>query len=161
MTLTLHTIKPAHGSKTRKFRVGRGNATGRGTTAGRGTKGQRARTGGRNRLALKGMKQMLLRIPKNRGFTSAIPHAYAVTLEQLERWCAAGERVTLEALQKRNLVPRRLIGLKVLNTGSLTKPLILVDVSATPGAKAAIEKAGGTFETSVPKQSVVKTSAKK
>lgn len=161
MSLTLHTIKPAPGSKTRKFRVGRGNASGSGTTAGRGTKGQKARTGGRNKLKLRGMKRMLLRIPKSRGFTSAIPHPYAVTLDQLERWCKTGDRVTLTMLQKRNLLPQHLIGYKILNTGTLTKPLTLVDAGATPGAKAAVEKAGGTFESTVVKKPVAKKTAKK
>jgi large subunit ribosomal protein L15 len=160
MSLTLHTLKPASGSKTKKFRVGRGNASGSGTTAGRGTKGQRARTGGRNKLKLKGMKQMLLRIPKNRGFKSAIPHAYAITLQQLERWCQAGERVTLAALQKRNLVPADAIGIKILNTGTLTKKVTLIGMTASAAAKAAVEKAGGAFETD-PKAPLAKKSVKK
>lgn len=146
MSLTLHTLKPAAGSKTRKFRVGRGNASGSGTTAGRGTKGQRARSGGRNKLKLKGMKQMLLRIPKNRGFNSSIAHPHTVTLVQLDRWFKEGDRVTLEALQKRNLVPATSLGLKVVTTGALTKKLVLVDVLASASAKAAVEKAGGTLE---------------
>ena len=53
MSISMHTLKPAHGSRTKKFRIGRGNASGRGTTAGRGTKGQRARAGGRNKLKVK------------------------------------------------------------------------------------------------------------
>lgn len=164
--ITLHTLKPARGSKTRRFRVGRGNASGSGTTAGRGTKGQRARAGGRNKLKLKGMKQMLLRIPKNRGFTSAIPHAQAVTLAQLERWFQVGERVTLASLKKRNLIPADAIGLKVLNTGELKKKLVLVDIQASALAKAAIEKAGGSFEMTkkdkkVAKKGSVKKGSKK
>lgn len=146
MSLTLHTLKPARGSKTRRVRVGRGYGSGLGTTAGRGTKGQRARSGGRNKLKLKGIKQMLLRIPKNRGFHSGIAHAQAVTLAQLERWCQNGERVTLASLQQRNLVPADAIGVKVLHTGTLSKKLILVGITASATAKAAVEKAGGTFE---------------
>ncbi len=164
MPLTLHTLKPASGSKIRKFRIGRGDASGRGKTSGRGTKGQRARTGGRNKLKLRGMKRMLLRIPKSRGFTSAVPHPYAITLDQLERWCQAGEKVTLAGLQKRNLAPRNVIGFKVLNTGTLTKPLTLVGAAATPAAKAAVEKAGGKFESTAPvkkTKTVVKKAAKK
>ncbi|HWR00159.1 MAG TPA: uL15m family ribosomal protein, partial [Candidatus Methylomirabilis sp.] len=99
--------------------------------------------------------------PKSRGFTSAIPHPYAVTLDQLERWCKAGDRVTLEMLQKRNLAPQHLIGFKVLNTGTLTKPLTLVDAGATPAAKTAVEKAGGTFERTNVKKPVAKKAVKK
>lgn len=75
---------PKKGSRTKKFRVGRGYATGRGTTAGRGTKGQRARTpGGRKRLKLKGLKQMLLAFPKSRGFNSMYPTVYAVPADRI------------------------------------------------------------------------------
>jgi large subunit ribosomal protein L15 len=160
MTLTLNTIRPAHGSRTKVFRYGRGNASGSGTTAGRGTKGQRARTGGRNRLKLKGMKQMLLRIPKTRGFNSQIAHSFTITLEQLERWFKGGERVTLQLLQSKNLAPQNIIGIKVLNTGKLTKALTLVDFTATPNAHTAIEKAGGKFETTAKKPAKAKTDKK-
>ncbi len=153
MSLTLHTLKPAKGSKTRRFRVGRGNASGSGTTAGRGTKGQRARAGGRNKLKLKGIKQMLLRIPKNRGFQSGIAHPEAVTLAQLERWCKNGERVEVKNLQKRNLIAANAIGVKVLNTGALTKKLTLVGFTASAEARKAVEKAGGTFEAVASKKS--------
>ena len=161
MTLTLHTLKPARGSKTRRFRVGRGNASGSGTTAGRGTKGQRARAGGRNKLKLKGIKQMLLRIPKNRGFQSGIAHPEAVTLAQLERWCKNGDRVTLADLQKRNLVPANAPGVKILNTGSLTKKLTLVAFTASAEARKAVEKAGGTFEKAVVQKKSKKIEKKK
>jgi large subunit ribosomal protein L15 len=146
-SLSLHNIQPARGSKTKRVRVGRGNASGLGTTAGRGTKGQRARSGGRNKLKLKGIRMTLLRIPKNRGFKSGIPHAHAVTLEQLDRWCTAGERVTVAGLQKAHRVPASAIGVKVVSTGTLSKALTLVDMTASAGARALVEKAGGKFET--------------
>lgn len=145
-SLSLHTIKPARGSKTKRVRVGRGNASGLGTTAGRGTKGQRARSGGRNKLKMKGIRQTLLRIPKNRGFKSSIPHPESVTLAQLERWCAAGARVTLASLQKARRVPASAIGVKVVASGTLSKALTLVDMTASAAARAAVEKAGGQFE---------------
>ena len=160
MSLTLHTLKPARGSRTRRFRVGRGNASGSGTTAGRGTKGQRARSGGRNKLKLKGIKQMLLRIPKNRGFTSGIIHPHAVTFEQLDRWYKGGERVVLADLQKRHLVPANVPGIKIINTGTITKKLIFVNASASAEAKKAIEKAGGSFET-LKKKIAIKKGAKR
>lgn len=143
MTLSLHTIKPARGSKTKRFRVGRGNASGSGTTAGRGTKGQRARSGGRNKLKLKGIRQTLLRIPKNRGFVSGIPHPQSVTLAQLDRWCTASERVTMESLKRAQRIPATAVGVKVVATGTLSKALTLEGFTASASARAAIEKAGG------------------
>jgi len=143
MSLSLHTIKPARGSKTKRVRVGRGNASGLGTTAGRGTKGQRARSGGRNKLKMKGIRQTLLRIPKNRGFVSSIPHPQAVTLAQLDRWCTAGERVTMESLKRAQRVPANAVGVKVVATGALTKALTLEGFTASAAARAAVEKVGG------------------
>lgn len=161
-SLSLHTVKPARGSKTKRVRVGRGNASGLGTTAGRGTKGQRARSGGRNKLKMKGMRMTLLRIPKNRGFHSGMPHPHAVTLEQLERWCKASERVTVPALKNAHRVPASAIGVKVVATGTLTKALTLVDMTASAGARAAVEKAGGKFETvAVPKKKAAPKSKKR
>ena len=42
MTIKLHDLRPAPGSKTKKTRVGRGEGS-KGKTAGRGTKGTKAR----------------------------------------------------------------------------------------------------------------------
>ncbi len=70
MTLSMHTLRPSKGSKSKPKRVGRGNASGKGTTAGRGGKGQTARSGGRNKLKLLGMRHLMLQTPKLRGFKS-------------------------------------------------------------------------------------------
>ena len=43
MTIKLHHLRPAPGSKSTKIRVGRGEGGKRGKTAGRGTKGTGAR----------------------------------------------------------------------------------------------------------------------
>ena len=145
-SLSLHRMKPARGSKTKRFRVGRGNASGAGTTAGRGTKGQRARSGGRNKLKQKGIRQTLLRIPKSRGFTSGIPHPEAITLAQLDRWCTAGSRVTVASLKKAQRIPATAVGVKVIATGTLGKALTLVGFTASTAARAAVEKAGGKME---------------
>ena len=148
MALSLNTLAPAKGSRQRKFRVGRGYATGRGTTAGRGTKGQRARTGGRNRLKLKGLKQMLLAFPKTRGFQSTHPTVYAIPMARLQDKFADGERVTLEGLKAKSLVPKSAVMAKVIGGGEVKKKLVFVGIKATASVKAAVEKAGGSFEAS-------------
>lgn len=139
----MHTLKPAKGSTTRKFRIGRGNASGRGTTAGRGTKGQRARAGGRNKLKLKGMKQMLLGFPKSRGFRSIYIKAETVTLERLVKAFQKSEIITLAALKKAGLVSKRALSAKIVGRGELKVALKLQKVGATKSAVQAIEKAGG------------------
>lgn len=149
MSITLHTIKPAKGSRTKSFRVGRGNASGRGTTAGKGTKGQRARTGGRNKLKLKGLKQMLLAFPKNRGFQSRYQKAATVPLARLAKVFHVGDRVDVASLKKKSLVHSTTTRAKIVGTAELDKALKFHNVSVTASAKAAIEKAGGTIANDV------------
>lgn len=148
MSLTLHSIAPSKGARRKSFRVGRGNASGRGTTAGRGTKGQRARTGGRNKLKLKGMKQMLLAFPKLRGFTSRYAKPKTVTIERISKAFKAGDRVDLKALKAKGLVTKSATGAKLVGTGSLDVALTFVNVFASASAKEAVEKAGGSFKIS-------------
>lgn len=146
--MQLHTLKPFKGSTKKAKRVGRGHGSAHGTTATRGTKGQRARSGGRNKLKLKGMKQMLLRIPKTRGFYRAQTiDTYAVNVRDLEKYFKTGESVTPATLKAKGLIkptkgtPHRV---KILATGPLTKSLTVEGCVLSATAQAKIEKAGGT-----------------
>jgi large subunit ribosomal protein L15 len=143
MTLSLNTLKPAHGSRSTSFRIGRGPGSGRGKTAGRGTKGQKARSGGRNKLKLKGMKQMLLGFPKTRGFQSRYPSAHAIPLSRLDVF-PAGATVSIATLKEKGLMRRRDVSAKIVGPGSIKKALKIKDVNVTATAKAAIEAAGGS-----------------
>ncbi len=143
MALTLHTIQPKRGSRTKSFRVGRGLGSGRGKTAGRGTKGQRSRSGGKNKLKLRGMKQMLLSFPKNRGFHSHFEKATTVPLTRLSAF-PDGAVITLGVLKTKSLVSRGASIVKIVGTGKLDKKWTLKGVLVSAGAKAAIEAAGGT-----------------
>lgn len=140
MTLSLHTIKPASGSRHRRVRVGRGGK--RGTTSGRGTKGQRARASGRKGLAMKGLRRMALSVPKLGGFRSRYEKVPGINLGDLEKHFTTGETVTSKALVAKGLLPRAM-GFKVLGGGALSKALIIKARGASSSAKAAIEKAGG------------------
>ena len=65
MTIKLHDLRPAPGSKTARTRVGRGEAS-KGKTAGRGTKGSKAR--GQVPARLEGGQTPLhMRLPKLKG----------------------------------------------------------------------------------------------
>ena len=64
MSLTLHTIQKNKKAYKIKKRLGRGNSSGDGNYSGKGMKGQRSRSGVSNLKRL-GMKQVLLRTPKN------------------------------------------------------------------------------------------------
>ena len=158
----LHTIKPSRGSRMKKKALGRGEGSGKGKTAGRGTKGQRARSGGKARLTLKGLKRIVLRIPKNRGFHSSIIHPETITFEQLNEWFENGSTVTIAILKAKNLVGHNAPSAKIVNTGSLEKKLKFGEgILATMGARAAAEKAGATFEAVAKKKSLQNASKKK
>ncbi len=145
MSLSLHTLAPKHGSRTKSFRIGRGPGTGRGKTAGKGTKGQKARTGGRKKLKLKGLKQMLLSFPKNRGFQSYYDKPATVPLKRLEAF-KDGEKVNLASLRAKGIISRIDRAAKIVGSGEFGKKLVIEKVGMTPSAKTSIEKAGGTIK---------------
>lgn len=143
MSLAQHNVAPQAGSREKSFRIGRGNGSGRGKTGGRGTKGQRSRAGGRSGLRLKGLKQMLLSFPKSRGFNSRYAKARVVTLAQLER-LSEGTVVNVDALRRAGLVLRTDRSVKIIAAEGLTKKLTIRGLSVSEGAKALIEKVGGS-----------------
>lgn len=144
MALSPHTIHPAYGSRKKTKRVGRGSASQKGTTAGRGTKGQRARSGGRRRTKLLGLRQSLLKIPKLRGFKSMHPKPATVTLAALQRITGDGDTITSAYLLQKRAIRSVLSGVKIVGNDSLTKKLTVSGCRVSRGARAAIEKAGGT-----------------
>jgi large subunit ribosomal protein L15 len=143
MAISLHTLAAKPGSRQRVKRLGRGAGSGRGKTSGKGTKGQRSRTGGKSALKLKGMKQMLLSFPKNRGFQSRFSKDSAVRVGRLNVLEVTAP-VTLEVLQAAGLVRRSERSAKIIAGGELTKSLtIAAGIFVSKGAKAEIERAGG------------------
>jgi large subunit ribosomal protein L15 len=124
-------------------RVGRGGI--RGKTSGRGTKGQRARSGGRGGLQRLGFKLILQRIPKKRGFRSFAGPVASVTVRQLEQLFANNETVTLAKLIRRGLASRLDAQAKIVGSSELMKKFVIDGLLVSAGAKAAIEKAGGSI----------------
>lgn len=118
MSLQLNTIKKSQGAKQKK-RLGRGNSSGKGTYCGKGIKGQKARSGvsGLKRL---GMKQVLLRLPKYKGFKSLQGKAQIVNLSVINSHFKDNEIVSPHSLFKRKLIdtPKRRV--KILGSGKLT-----------------------------------------
>jgi len=143
--MRLNTLKPAHGSKRPRLRVGRGASAGQGKTSGRGVKGQRARKGGYHKVGFEGGQTPLdRRLPKF-GFRSKIKATRAeVRLSELAK--IEGAVIDLEALKKANIVPAFAEKAKVFLSGEITKAVTLKGVTATKGARAAIEAAGGKLE---------------
>ncbi len=141
--IQLHNLKPSQ-SRHKYKRVGRGNSSGKGTTAGRGTKGQRARTGGRNKLIRRGMKHLIERTPKTRGFTSRSAKMRVVTLSELQRSFPEGAVITPAMMKQAGLIAQTWPGVKVLLAGDLKKKLTIQAHGFSAGAVAAIAKVGGT-----------------
>ncbi len=142
--LKLHSLKPNKGAKTSTRRLGRGPGSGRGKTSGKGTKGQKARTGGRNKLRLMGMKMIIRRIPKLRGFKSQYAKDGTITLHDLVKAFPQGGIVTRAELAKRGVITDTRAPLKVVGAVELSRKLTLKGLKVSTGAKAAIEKAGGS-----------------
>ena len=145
--MRLNTIKPGAGSKRPHLRVGRGASAGQGKTCGRGVKGQRARKGGYHKVGFEGGQMPLQRRLPKIGFRSAMKASRAeLTLSDLMR--VAGTEVTLAGLIEANLVPEATKLVKIILSGTVTKAYVVKDkvITATKGAKSAVESAGGRFE---------------
>jgi len=142
--MKLHHLKPAPGSKTRKNRVGRGEAGRRGKTAGRGTKGQKAR--GTVRPGFEGGQMPLQRrMPKLKGFRSRNKEAFAVlNVERLQVF-DEGSTVTPEILRSAGMVKHR-GRVKVLGEGDLDRALTVHAHAFSLGAVEKIKAAGGSVE---------------
>ncbi len=145
MALTLNNIAPNKGARIKSFRVGRGEGSGRGKTSGKGTKGQRSRTGGRKNLKLKGLKQMILGFPKNRGFASGFTKVYSLPLERIVDVFKAPAKVDVIMLIDKGLIPKSAQRAKLVGSADLKTQLTFVNIVASAAAKAAVEKAGGSF----------------
>jgi large subunit ribosomal protein L15 len=142
--MRLNTIKPAAGSSKARRRVGRGIGSGLGKTAGRGHKGQKSRSGGFHKVGFEGGQMPLQRRLPKRGFVSRSRLDTAeVRLSDLARMPVT--EIDLLALKAAGVVPPGAKTAKVIKTGKLDKALKLTGLTATAGAKAAIEAAGGSL----------------
>lgn len=146
--MQINDLFPAPGSRKKRKRVGRGNASGHGSTAGRGDKGQLSRAGGGKGPGFEGGQNPLhMRMPKLPGFKNRFRTEYAiVNVSRLEELFNSGDVVDVDALFEKRVVKSLTEPVKVLGDGELTKALtVKVDKLSAP-AKAKIEAAGGTVE---------------
>ena len=142
--MNLNTLKPALGEKTLRKRVGRGMGSGMGKTAGRGHKGQKSRSGGFTKIGFEGGQMPLQRRLPKVGFTSRVSQITSqVTLSQLDK--LSEKEITIDVLKKHNLVTKNISRVKVRLSGEINRPINLVGIKPTKGAKAAIEAAKGTI----------------
>jgi large subunit ribosomal protein L15 len=140
--MRLNTLSPAPGSTHSRKRVGRGIGSGLGKTSTRGHKGQKARKSGHVRPGFEGGQMPLQkRLPKF-GFYSRIGAATAeVRTSELAR--IEGDVVTIESLEKANIITRNIKRAKIMLSGDVTKAFTIDGIGVTKGARAAILAAGG------------------
>jgi len=145
MSLSMHTIKSAKGAARKRKRIGRGNSAGQGTYSGRGLKGQNARSGVSNLKRL-GMKQVLLRTPKKRGFKSHKPKDQVLNLSDINKFFKDKETINPAVLQSKGIIDTINKGVKLLGMGKLLrKELKFKNIKMSESAKAQIEKMKGVI----------------
>jgi large subunit ribosomal protein L15 len=142
--MELNTIKPAAGSKKDRKRVGRGGGSGTGKTAGRGHKGQKSRAGGFHKVGFEGGQMPLQRRLPKRGFLAVtIDKSVEVRSGDLSK--VGAEAIDLASLKKAGLVAGDTKRAKIILAGAVDKKFTVSGIAASKGAKAAIEKAGGSI----------------
>jgi large subunit ribosomal protein L15 len=140
--MRLNDLHPAKGSRFEHKRRGRGAGSGLGKTGGRGVKGQRARAGGYHKVGFEGGQMPLQRRLPKIGFVSQTRDEKAeLRVHELARF--AGQTVDLAALKAAQLVPKRVLKVKVIASGTLDKAVTVSGLKVTAGARKIIEAAGG------------------
>ena len=143
--MELNTLKPGAGSKHAEKRVGRGIGSGLGKTCGRGHKGQKSRAGGFHKAGFEGGQMpMHRRLPK-RGFIS-LDRAFKAEVRLDALNALPVDTVDMLVLKQAGVVPQLAKDVRVILAGKIDKPVKLVGIVATKGAKVAIEAAGGSVE---------------
>ena len=145
--MQLNDLHPAEGSKKNAKRVGRGIGCGTGKTCGRGHKGQKSRSGGFRKVGFEGGQMPLQRRLPKVGFASRSAKLSAeVRLHELAG--IEADVIDLQALIAADVVPAITQKAKVIASGELDKAVQLKGIAVTPGARKAIEDAGGKIEVS-------------
>ncbi len=143
--MRLNDISPGKGAKKVGKRLGRGHSAGQGKTSGRGQKGQKSRSGGFHKVGFEGGQMPLQRRLPKVGFRSRMAK-YSAELRLHELELPTADVIDLDVLKKLNLVPAFATKVKVIKSGEITKAVKLKGLAVTKGARAEIEKAGGSIE---------------
>ena len=128
-----------------KKRVGRGIGSGKGGhTSSRGSKGQKSRRGSKIPLRFEGGNLPLIkRLPmmRGKGRLKQVRSRVELTLTDLDR--LGQDSITLDTLKLAKLVPNSSTSVKVIATGTLTRPVSITGIRVSSTARQMIEKAGG------------------
>jgi len=145
MTLKVHHLRPAPGSKTAKTRVGRGEGS-KGKTAGRGTKGTKARYQVPERFE-GGQMPLHMRSPKLKGFKNPFRVEFqVVNVAQINALFPEGGDISILDLVRAGAVRKGEL-VKVLGQGDITVAVNVTANAFSESAKSKIAAAGGTATT--------------
>lgn len=170
--MRLNELRDNPGALKRRVRVGRGIGSGVGKTAGRGVKGQKARAGVAINAYEGGQMPLYRRLPK-RGFSKWNRKNWnELTLSALQQALEAGkldtsQTIDIDALVQSGVLRRPKDGVRLIGSGDVSHKIDLRIDHASAGARAAIEKAGGSVTIIEPKvlpadeKKRAKTAAKK
>ncbi len=149
--MKLHELKAAPGSRQKKKRVGRGNASKKGTYCGRGMNGQNSRSGGGVRVGFEGgQTELIRRTPKLKGFKNPCKKEYfPINLALIEEKFNEGEKVSTETLIEKKIIKKNTLPIKILSKGELTKKIDFDGLAFSEAAKEKIKKAGGKIENEI------------
>ena len=139
--MNLNSLSNVGTSQNRK-RVGRGIGSGTGKTAGRGHKGQKSRSGGNVRLGFEGGQMPLqMRLPKF-GFSSRVNNSFKeVNVKNIEGM----DVVNLITLKENKVIGKSITKVKIFGDTQIESKVKVEGLSVSKGAKASIEKAGGSI----------------
>jgi large subunit ribosomal protein L15 len=142
VTIKLHDLKPAPGSKTAKTRVGRGEGS-KGKTAGRGTKGTKARKN--VPVTFEGGQMPIhMRLPKLKGFRNRFRTEYEiVNVGDIGRLFPQGGSIGVDELVAKGAVRKNSL-VKVLGDGDLSVKVEVTAHKFSGSAREKITAAGGS-----------------
>ena len=141
----LNELHPGAGARKAGKRLGRGAGSGVGKTGGRGHKGQRSRSGGHSVVGFEGGQMPLQRRLPKFGFVSRKAR-FTDEVRVGDLAMVDAETIDMEALKAARIVAKRVKRAKIIAAGKLDKAVVVKGISVTPGARAAIEAAGGKVE---------------
>ena len=130
MSEFINTLKPKHGTKFSKKRVGRGIGSGTGKTCGRGHKGQKSRSGGKVQIGFEGGQMPLQRRLPKVGFTSKVN---ILTQDiRYDRLSVIREKeVSLELLKKYKLIKSKIKTVRIIGPCTIKDKKIIKDIYCT------------------------------
>ena len=142
--MELNNLQPGAGSNKARRRVGRGIGSGLGKTAGRGHKGQKSRAGGFHKVGFEGGQMPIQRRLPKRGFVSLTAGDTAeVLLSVIDKLPV--DEIDILVLKQAGIISARAKAAKIVLSGEIKRAVKLQGLTATKGARAAIEAAGGSF----------------